>query len=41
MIWSNIKNEKILIKKVTEYSKYETEVKYLSFIIKIRKLNLK
>ncbi|MDO3426664.1 hypothetical protein QWT87_17425 [Chryseobacterium sp. APV1] len=42
MIWSNIKNEKILIKKeVTEYSKYETEVKYLSLYHKNKKIEFK
>ncbi|MCY1661483.1 hypothetical protein [Chryseobacterium sp. SL1] len=42
MIWSNIKNEKILIKKeVTEYSKYETEVKYLSLYDKNKKIEFK
>lgn len=42
MIWSNIKNEKTLIKQeFTEYSKYETEVKYLSLYHKNKKIEFK
>jgi len=42
MIWNNIKNEKILIKQeFIEYSKYATDVKYLSFYHKNKKIEFK
>lgn len=42
MSWNNIRNEKVITRKeISDYSKYETEMKYLSLFYKSKRIELK